>query len=487
MPPRRKKVTPQTLTGEGGVALIARRVNQMGYLWHDRRVDHGIDGEIELVAPDSSALNLVVMVQSKATTRPFSYETKDSFQWTADPADLDYWLSGNAPVIVVLSRPSEDTAWWFDVRAEFTDPRRRADRTVTIDKQKQSFDASAAAAIIRIGVPRRSGIYLASPPKQEILTTNLLPIENWPATLSVAPAAIRDYADGWRRIAEAPGHAAGWIWHGGMIVSFGDLSASPLSELCDGPAEQHDTAEWADSDDPDVTHQFSDLLRRTLVSDRSEDVRWHQARHHLHFRATRDLEPRVVGRGKGRRGRTVFGPHFTKADPDKVSYYHHAALSPRFRRLGEGWYCQLSVDYCFTRDGTNESSFADTLTAGIKRLERHPAVRGWTTMWETYLRDTPAGALLTFGSLLTFPVDRGIDEAWWGPSPAASDSEDASVAAADADIDAGLRQAGVDQDDLRHMVEDEAPAQARPSARARRRGPARASRPARPQSNRSGS
>jgi hypothetical protein len=122
VPPRRKKVTPQTLTGEGGVALIARRVNQMGYLWHDRRVDHGIDGEIELVAPDSSVLNLVVMVQSKATARPFAYETGDSFQWTADPADLDYWLSGNAPVIVVLSRPPEDAAWWFDVRAEFADP-----------------------------------------------------------------------------------------------------------------------------------------------------------------------------------------------------------------------------------------------------------------------------------------------------------------------------------------------------------------------------
>ena len=156
---------------------------------------------------------------------------------------------------------------------------------------------------MRIGVPRGSGIYLASPPKQEILTTNLLPIENWPTTLSVAPASIRDYADGWRRIAEAPGRAASWIWHGGMIVSFGDLSAAPLSELCDGPAEQHDTAEWAGSTDPDVTRQFSDLLRRTLVSDRSEDVRWHQ-HHHLHFRATRDLGPRVVGRRKGRRGRT---------------------------------------------------------------------------------------------------------------------------------------------------------------------------------------
>ena len=98
------------------MALIAQRVNRMGYLWHDRRVDHGIDGEIELVGPDGTALNLVVMVQSKATTRGLAYETGDSFQWTAEAADLDYWLSGNAPVIVVLSRPAEDRAWWFDAR-----------------------------------------------------------------------------------------------------------------------------------------------------------------------------------------------------------------------------------------------------------------------------------------------------------------------------------------------------------------------------------
>jgi hypothetical protein len=37
MPPRRrKKVAPQTLIGEGGVSIIARRVNEMGFLYHDR-------------------------------------------------------------------------------------------------------------------------------------------------------------------------------------------------------------------------------------------------------------------------------------------------------------------------------------------------------------------------------------------------------------------------------------------------------------------
>jgi hypothetical protein len=87
----------------------------------------------------------------------------------ADPADLDYWLGGNAPVIVVLSRPKDDLAWWFDVRSEFGSPRRRAERTVTINRHMQRFDKTAAAAIASLGIPRDSGIFLPSPPKKERL------------------------------------------------------------------------------------------------------------------------------------------------------------------------------------------------------------------------------------------------------------------------------------------------------------------------------
>ena len=91
MPPRRKKVTPQTLAGEGGVALIARRVNQMGYLWHDRRVDHGIDGEIELVSPDGTALNVVVMVQSKARAGPSHMRP---LTVSSGPRNRRTWITG---------------------------------------------------------------------------------------------------------------------------------------------------------------------------------------------------------------------------------------------------------------------------------------------------------------------------------------------------------------------------------------------------------
>jgi hypothetical protein len=47
------------------------------------------------------------------------------------------------------------------------------------------------------------------------------------------------------------------------------------------------------------------------------------------------------------------------------------------------WCCQLAADYCFTRDGYQESAFADSLLAKIKRLDRHVAVAGWTAHGQT--------------------------------------------------------------------------------------------------------
>ena len=476
-PRRRKKVSRQTLIGEGGVAIIAQRVNEMGFLYHDRRVDHGIDGEIELVGADGEALNAVVMAQSKASNRRQAFETADSLQWTADPADLDYWLGGNVPVIVVLSRPAEDLAWWFDVRAEFGDPRRRAERTVTINKHTQAFDKATGAQILRLGVPRSCGIYLPPPPKKERLTTNLLPVEQWPDGVFVAPATVRDYAEAWKRLKAESAMASGWILHDRMVISFGDLRSGPLRVLCDGGVEHHDTADWADSDDQDRVHHFADLLRRTLLADRRDDLQWHQARHHLHFRATRNLKPRVVGRGHGGLGRTVFGPHYAKAEPERVSYYHHAALKPRFRRIDGRWFCLLGVDYCFTHDGRNESSFADSLVAGIKRMERHPAVVGWTRMWERYLQPDllTAYSMLTFGKLLTFEVSGGIDDAWWGPAPSTSGQDDAPEEPDDqaaVEVDAALQLAGLDRDDLLSLLAEApepATSPARPAPRSHRR------------------
>ncbi|MHA6763943.1 DUF4365 domain-containing protein [Streptacidiphilus sp. PAMC 29251] len=141
----RKTMTKQTLIGEKGIDLINRRCLQMGYLFHPRRVDHGIDGHIDLVESGTGAvLNLTLLVQSKAQERLFQGETPDGFHYLCDQRDLDMWLSGNAPVILIFSHPELEEAWWVEVKAAFPDAATRARRTIRIDKATQKFDRGAA-------------------------------------------------------------------------------------------------------------------------------------------------------------------------------------------------------------------------------------------------------------------------------------------------------------------------------------------------------
>ncbi|MDQ6945025.1 MAG: DUF4365 domain-containing protein [Actinomycetota bacterium] len=435
---RGKIVTSQTLIGEKGIALIAQRCLEMGYLFHPRRVDHGIDGHIDLVdAVTQELLNLTVLVQSKAQDRPFPGETAERFHYVCEERDLDLWLAGNAPVVLILSHPDHAEAWWVDVKSAFPDAATRSSRTVHINKGTQLFDRGAAPALMRMAQSPNRGLYLRPPAKHELLTTNLLSIDQLPDTIYFAPSVAHDYRGAGEILASEGKRASGWMLRDGRVYSFIDLRQDGFRLLWTGDVNTIPTKSWAFSDDGDTMYRFTDLLSRYMNALYPE-LRWHNERHHLHFKHTLDFSPRKAGKRPGTSGRTVFAPHFSKSDPARVSYYHHAALRTRFRRISESWYCQLEPDYCFTYDGVKESSFADSLLAGIKRLDHHSAVAGWTKMWATYLRREPdlfSGVLpLRFGSLVAMEVDRGIDDKWWGPAPSGSmteydEEDDASISA----------------------------------------------------------
>lgn len=199
----RKTVTSQTLIGEAGIALIQTRVTEMGHLFHPRRVDHGIDGHIDLVDPTTGAvLNSTVLVQRKAQDRRFSNESGTGFHYLCDQRDLDMWLSGNAPVILVLSHPRDGEAWWIDLRAAFADKAARASRKVHIDKATMRFDASSSVALLSLGMPRGSGLYLAPTPKPEALIANLQRIVSHPEQLYLAPAVTPVPTRKWENASE---------------------------------------------------------------------------------------------------------------------------------------------------------------------------------------------------------------------------------------------------------------------------------------------
>ena len=456
----RKTMTRQTLIGERGIELVSRRCLQMGYLFHPRRVDHGIDGHIDLVEAGTGAvLNLTLLVQSKAQDRPFEGEDADSFRYRCDQRDLDMWLSGNAPVILVFSHPEQEEAWWVEVKAAFPDAAARAQRTLIIDKKNQRFDRDAAAALMDLALPKEAGLYLRPPSITETLTTNLLQVDEMPASIFTATSRFGgDYRAAGEALAERGMRASGWVLRDGMVYCFDSLREEPGSILCQGDVEEHETAEWSDSEDPDKRYRFQDLITRTVQASYPE-LRWHKDRRHMHFRATTDLSPRKVSRRPGARGRTVFGAHPDKREPGKIGYYHHAALQMRFRRLDGAWFCELEPDYCFTSDGVTEHRNADKLLAGIKRLERHAAVSGWTSMWAAFLRGP--GDLLTpakpveFADLLTVQVERGIDDKRWGPAPAAGGDELQERALREKEaVTSELASAGIDTEDLLLMLDD---------------------------------
>jgi hypothetical protein len=418
-----KTVTRQTLIGEAGVNLIGQRALEMGFLFHPRRVDHGIDGHLDLVDSRTGALlNLVLLVQSKAQDAPFASETLDGFHYLCKPADLDLWLAGNAPVLLIFSHPRTGDAWWVDVKAAFPTPQSRAARRIDVDKGTQRFDQDAAPLLLEVGKRRDQGLYLRPAPKPETIESNLLPIQAFPPKIFLARSAVKDY----RAAGELLGPSRTrnvWLLRDGNVMSFHDFRTSGLETLAASDVEEHDTADWAGTHDQDALWTFTDLLSRTIQGSYPE-LRWHSSRKHVHFQRSRDLSERKISSGSVNRTRTVFGPHGDDG-AGGVGFYSHAALKIRPRRIAGLWHLQLEPDYCFTSDGVNEHRNADRLLAGIKRLDRHAALKGWVRMWALFLRgpdDLFAPDLpVQLGEPLTFEVQDGIDDRLWGPMPVESE------------------------------------------------------------------
>ncbi len=86
-------------------------------------------------------------------------------------------------------------------------------------------------------------------------------------------------------------------------------------------------------------------------------------------------------------------------------------------RLGGTWYLEITPTYHFTWNGRDLDSFHEERLAGIKRLERNPAVLALVLMWATYLsRPDDLYArypYLSFGELATLEAGFGIDDSAW--------------------------------------------------------------------------
>ena len=431
-----KKVTSQSIIGQLGVSFIEKIVLKMGYVWRPTPIfDVGIDGEIEIRDPTTGEMtNTIIKVQVKATTKPFQAETDNSFEYRCEQKDLDYWLQGNVPIILIVCRPDTNEAYWVSIRDYFSDPSAQQTRKVLFDKQSNCFDVSCAAALKKLALPKDSGIYFAPLQKTETLYTNLLKVTSLAPKIYVAGTNYRKVGAVWEKFNSMEAEVGSeWILTDKQIVSFHNLKEPPFNEICDlGTCESFDTQKWSNSKDEDTKRQFVRLLNKCLrEKTRLLGLDFNDAHQHYYFPATKGLKTREVfyyGSQK-RVSREVFKQYSKKGDPSQKTYCRHSAFRGYFLRLGDEWYLEITPTYHFTSDGYARYKFRIERLQGIKRLDRNPAVLGQLRMWAVYLSRPQDLFLLNysflhFGLLATVDINTSLPDGVWYKSEEKNTSEE---------------------------------------------------------------
>jgi hypothetical protein len=422
---RPKTILSTTILSERGIALVHARLGDMGFLWYPSpQVEAGIDGHLEVRDPTTGEVhNAIVQVQSKATALPLGRPEEEEFEWTCTSRDLDYWLYGNAPVILVYSRPDTGEAYWVSIRDYFATPELRRSKRIVFRKSKDRFDASARDAIAKLALPRERGVYFSVPPKTETLWSNLLPITRFPENVYVAESSLRTPAEVRAALRAASSDAPNeWVLRGTQVLAFCDVRAQMWSKVCDpGVTEPFPVTEWSDSPDPDRQRDFVALLNQTLRSQLQRlHVAFNKSQECYLFRATPKLSPKVLPYRslKNNTSRTVFCAYPSKKDPSQIAYYRHSAFSGVFKRLDGMWYLEILPTYFFSEDGVKRHPFYESKLKGIKAQERNDAVRNQVVMWAEVLKESQPSlftslAMLRFGELTTFEVHGGVDDNLW--------------------------------------------------------------------------
>lgn len=423
-----KKVSKSVQIGATGTALIGLRISAMGHVWHERHIDAGIDGMIELRDPATGEVsNSHLLVQSKAQDGLFAGETKDRFHYICDDRDIDYWMKASEPVLLICSHPKDEQAWWVHVQSYFADPARRADRRVDFNKATTALTDDLTDRLFAIADPQGRAHTPVPDRRTETLVSNLL--------LTDPPQIIYSYKTELRSrkavydVQEGSGLPArhDFVLWNGRLMTWELASTGGLSAAVDGSHTQRSLGELSELEQ-DGERLIVQLLNNALREDLRTDCDFHGKRSFLYFRASDDLSDRKWNTS-GLNWRSVFKGYPKKNDPSTISYYRHSALSWQFIRIDDDWYCEIVPDYFFTRDGYRESRYASDLLRGIKKLEHNQAILQETRMWASVLRPKEAlfgraDRILDFGDLLTFRVDQGIDDAAWKRVEEGSYSQD---------------------------------------------------------------
>lgn len=415
---RTKTISAQGIAGQQGVNFIEKILLKMGSRWTPSGANEvGIDGYIELFDPTSRvSLGLTLAVQSKVVSS--IREVAEEFRYSCDASDLEYWLKGNIPVILIVSDPETEQGYWVWIQEVFKEWRPGQSPSVLFEKSRDRFHSDSLTDLVRVGAPLR-GLYLPPRPKPERLWSNLLRVDALPTVLFVAETALGSRAEVWAEIKKRKASVeSGWILWERKILSFEDLSTRAWADICEpGTVERFQTAEWSESDDREKRRLFVQLLNRTLRAQLYYRLRYWPKEDC--FAMTGESRKQSYQSLKRSSGLTVVSQFSSQGkDGRTFDYRRHLAFRGQFRRLDGEWYLEVTPTYRFTHDGERRDRFHESRLKKIKELEGNRAVLSCVLFWADFLQ--PEKGLfadpqppIVFGELKTINVGVGIDDKSW--------------------------------------------------------------------------
>lgn len=403
--------------------MAERVVLDMGFVWNQIHIESGIDAVIELRDPSTGETkNKIIQAQVKAVSA-FAAEQSDAFSFSCERAHVGYWLGGTARVILIVCKPDSQEIYWKDLRAYFSAPENRERCTVRFSKATDKFTTAVRSALLTVAKPE-GGLALGPLPKREVLGINLLPLRHYPKEIFETKTKAKAWSDFFTQLRELKKPwLQEFVWESGTLYSFFDPGTVELSEICETPPSRFPTEKWADSEDLILQRHFADLLARTFEQRcYKQGVFLDRERRIFYFAAPEDgSELRITTKSLvNTTGKTVVSKHASiRPDGTPSIYFKHHAFEGRMRRFSGEWFFELTPTYYFTEDGKIRLPNADLLLAGIKRMERHPAVLGAFLLWKEFLTENSLfNSKYRFLTVLppeALPIDRGIDDRAWKP------------------------------------------------------------------------
>lgn len=420
-----KRITDSQILGELGEAAVRKLVLEMQFIYEPRgRLEAGTDGIIELRDPNTGApLGKLLGVQVKSTERgKYIREDDRGFEYLIRPDDLKYWRTSNVPVIIVLWRKSDETAYWKDI----TDCVKGDERRLRFDKGTDIFDKRCVDLIGSLTIDRRApGVYLPPLNQGEDAIINLLRIK-LPEALFIATSPFGNGRDAIPELLKHDNVRFDWVIRKRRFVSFFDPREYGTRAIVDfDQVEAVDPELFVLNDDLDDTNDTMDLLRRTVERQTAAQLAYLRKDRLFHFRAvssSRSRGYRYLANVSETSARVVSA--YPSKKKDGRGYVRHHAARLRFERLADDWFVVVDPDFYFTQDGFQPHRYPEALLAGKKRLERNAAVRGQVIMWQHLLvesgnheiglfdSDSPP-PLLEFERLPVIQLSKAVPESSW--------------------------------------------------------------------------